>query len=291
MNEAVAPSLLADGGGVREDAYAVSLEMFEGPLDLLLHLVRRHELDVLDIPIAFVTEKYIEYLDFARAVDIEIAGEYLVMAATLAYLKSRELLPKDGELEGGEGEEGPDPREELVRRLIEYERFRHAGAELYGRPLRGRDVFTRGGEIDVEPLEPELAPVTLFRLAEAYGRVLDRAKVAKNHEVLLERITVRQRIEQLGILLIEQDEVEFEGLFLSRTWSSEDELRNVLVVTLMSLLEMVKLGLIGVHQAHGSESLTLRRRAEADRMREVVEDYREDEGEEGPDIVLGGETP
>src|SRR5690606_34227234 len=166
---------IADGVRSRP-TYAVSLEMFEGPLDLLLHLVRRHELDILDIPIAFITEKYIEYIGFARSLDIEIAGEYLLMAATLAFLKSRELLPTTpgAEDEGEEEEDGVDPREELIRRLIEYERFREAGAELGSRPLFGRDVFPRGGDPDVILPEPGLAPVTLFRLAEAYNRVLDR---------------------------------------------------------------------------------------------------------------------
>src|SRR5690606_34851494 len=143
--------LIGDGVSLRE-TYAVNLEIFEGPLDLLLHLVRRHELDILDIPIAFVTEKYVEYLAFARALDIEIAGEYLVMAATLAYLKSRELLPRDPEAEEEpEDDEGEaaDPREELIRRLLEYERFRAAGDELDARPVVGRDVFGRGGDVDV----------------------------------------------------------------------------------------------------------------------------------------------
>ena len=185
---ALRPSTDSMADGVRtRTTYAVSLDMFEGPLDLLLHLVRRHELDILDIPIAFVTEKYIEYIGFARSLDIEIAGEYLLMAATLAFLKSRELLPPvAGEDEEAEDEQdGVDPREELIRRLIEYERFREAGDELGSRPLFGRDVFPRGGDPDIPLPDRGLAPVTLFRLAEAYNRVLDRAKVREDHEVVI----------------------------------------------------------------------------------------------------------
>ncbi|NVB42169.1 segregation/condensation protein A [Pseudenhygromyxa sp. WMMC2535] len=281
-------AVIADGVRSRE-SYAVSLEVFEGPLDLLLHLVRRHELDILDIPISFIATKYIEYISFARSLDIEIAGEYLVMAATLAFLKSRELLPPspEEEEEGEEDEdEGIDPREELIRRLIEYERFREAGAELDGRPLFGRDVFPRGAAIDVETLEPGLAPVTLFKLAEAYSRILDRAKVNQEHEVVIERVTIRQRMVQLGDMLAVTPRVSFEGLFLSRTWSNERELRQMLVVTLMSVLEMVKLGVLGVHQAGGSDALELERVGEVDHLREVVSMFRE-EGEEEPPLPEG----
>jgi len=276
---------MADGVHTRT-TYAVSLEMFEGPLDLLLHLVRRHELDILDIPIAFITEKYIEYIGFARSLDIEVAGEYLLMAATLAFLKSRELLPvAPGEDEEAEDEdEGVDPREELIRRLIEYERFREAGDELNNRSLFGRDVFPRGGEPDVNLPDRGLAPVTLFRLAEAYNRVLDRAKVAEDHEVVIEAVTVRQRMHQLSLLLNRDARIGFEGLFLSQVWGSERELRQMLVVTLMSVLEMVKLGLLGIHQAQGSDTLELERAVDAAVMTEAVSEFRE-EGEELDELM------
>lgn len=271
---------IADGVRSRI-TYAVSLDLFEGPLDLLLHLVRRHELDILDIPIAFITEKYIEYISFARSLDIEIAGEYLLMAATLAFLKSRELLPASPlvDEDSEDEEEGVDPREELIRRLIEYERFREAGDELGSRPLFGRDVFPRGGDPDVILPEPGLAPVTLFRLAEAYNRVLDRAKIREDHEVEIEPITVRQRMQQLTLLFASAPKIQFESLFLEQVWSSERELRQMLVVTLMSVLEMVKLGLLGVHQAQGSETLELERTVAVDAMSEAVAVFRE-EGEE-----------
>jgi segregation and condensation protein A len=293
MNENRVLDSIADGVTIRQ-GYAISMEMFEGPLDLLLHLVRRHELDVLDIPIAFITEKYVEYLEFARALDIEVAGEYLVMAATLAFLKSRELLPPDPNAEELEEavEEGVDPREELIRRLIEYERFRNAGDELNSRPLQGRDVFERGGNIEVEPLDPGLAPITLFKLAEAYNRVIDRARINAEHEVQLEPISVQQRMRQLSLMLRDARSLDFENMFLEREWSSEDELRGMLVVTLMSVLEMVKLGLLTIHQPQGSTSLMLERQVDAERMDGAIESYEEDEelGAEGslPEIVSHG---
>ena len=290
---APATDSIADGVGVRS-TYAVNLDVFEGPLDLLLHLVRRHELDVLDIPISFIAEKYIEYISFARSLDIEVAGEYLLMAATLAFLKSRELLPpvagEDDEQE--EEEDGVDPREELIRRLIEYERFRDAGFALAERPISGRDVFPRGGDLSIVPPEPGLAPVTLFRLAEAYNRVLDRAKINAEHEVVIERVTVRQRMRQLSDLLKSRPKLSFEQLFLQQTWSSEQELRQMLVVTLMSVLEMVKLGVLGVHQAQGSDALELERSVEVEKLEEIVADFRgDDEDEQEDPAEVEAESP
>jgi segregation and condensation protein A len=263
-------SLAGEG---RAAIYSVALELFEGPLDLLLHLVRRHELDILDIPIAFVAEKYLEYLDLMRSLDLEVAGDYLVMAATLAWLKSRELLPSapSEEQATSEDEEGEDPREALIRRLVEYERFKSAASELDALPVAGRDVFARGADIDVPPMDPGLAPVTLFRLAEAYYRVLTRAKIAKSHDVTIEAVTVAQRMQQLTLMLDERQEFEFEALFLSRTWSSERELRGMLVVTLMSVLELVKLGVARVQQVPDSTAIRVYRLIASEEARRLVE--------------------
>ncbi|MCY1058299.1 segregation/condensation protein A [Nannocystis sp. SCPEA4] len=265
--------------GTSSPIYSVELEVFEGPLDLLLHLVRKHELDILDIPIAFVAEKYLEYLDVMRQLDLEIAGDYLVMAATLAYLKSRELLPPEpraGEAGQSEEEEGEDPREALIRRLVEYERFKQAAAELDSLPVSGRDVFARGAELVMPPIDPGLAPVSLFNLAEAYYRVLTRAKVKSTHEVQIEAVTVAQRIKQLALILDEKPHFEFEELFLGRTWNSERELRAMLVVTLMSILEMVKLGVAGVQQPHDTPNIRIYRRASAEQTQAALADYDED---------------
>ncbi|MCY1006422.1 segregation/condensation protein A [Nannocystis pusilla] len=265
--------------GAASPIYSVELEVFEGPLDLLLHLVRKHELDILDIPISFVAEKYLAYLDVMRQLDLEIAGDYLVMAATLAYLKSRELLPPEpraGEAGQSEEEEGEDPREALIRRLVEYERFKQAAAELDSLPVSGRDVFARGAELVMPPIDPGLAPVSLFNLAEAYYRVLTRAKVKSTHEVQIEAVTVAQRIKQLALILDEKPHFEFEELFLNRTWNSERELRAMLVVTLMSILEMVKLGVAGVQQPVDSTAIRIYRRASAQETQQALADYDED---------------
>ncbi len=259
-------------------ACEVELPQFEGPLDLLLHLVRRHELDILDIPIAFVCEKYLEYLEFMRALDLEVAGDYLVMAATLAYLKSRELVPQDPTQDDPTlalAGEGPDPRADLIARLLEYQKYREAAAQLDRLPISGRDVFDRGGAVDVPPLDAGLAPITLYRLAEAYHRVLERARVLKSHEVVLERVSVASRMQQLTMTLIDRSRFDFEELFLERSWASEGELRAMLIVTLMSVLELVRLGVARVHQPEGSESILVERAATEDEARQALAGYDE----------------
>lgn len=270
------PSMLGAVGETR--SWLLELPDFEGPLDLLLHLVRRHELDILDIPISFVTEKYLEYLAFMQALDLEVAGDYLVMAATLAYLKSRELVPTEPSevAEDGQGEdEGPDPREELIARLLEYQKYRAAASDLDQLPIQGRDVFSRGGRIELPPVDPGLAPLTLFRLAEAYNRVLDRARIHKSHEVVMETVSVAQRMQQLTSMLIERQRFDFESLFLGRSWSSEAELRSMLVVTLMSILELSKLGVIFVHQETGAEGIVVERKATPEEAKQAIAGYDE----------------
>jgi len=283
-------------GEAKAAIYSVELDLFEGPLDLLLHLVRRHELDILDIPIAFVAEKYLEYLHLMRSLDLEVAGDYLVMAATLAWLKSRELLPqgpREGEQASADDEEGEDPREALIRRLVEYERFKSAAAELDALPISGRDVFARGADIEVPPMDAGLAPVTLFRLAEAYYRVLTRAKINKTHDVTIELVTVAQRMQQLTLMLDQRQEFDFEGLFLGRTWGSEHELRTMLVVTLMSVLELVKLGVARVQQVPDTDAIRVYRLAVSDDARKLLETYDEEQsfGAPAPDDPLAAAAP
>ncbi|MBC8070362.1 MAG: segregation/condensation protein A, partial [Deltaproteobacteria bacterium] len=275
-SDASGAAIEAPGGG--DGRIDIELPQFEGPLDLLLHLVRRHELDILDIPISFVCEKYLEYLEFMRALDLETAGEYLVMAATLAYLKSRELLPsqpEDAEIAKTLSEGGGDPRTELIARLLEYQSYRDAAERLDRLPLSGRDVFDRGSVVDIPALDSGLAPITLYRLAEAYQRVLERARVLKSHEVVLERVSVASRMQQLTVVLIERSRFDFEQIFLERSWASEQELRAMLIVTLMSVLELVRLGVARVHQPEGSETLLIERAATAEEAERALAGYDE----------------
>ena len=151
----------------KEDIYRVSLPAFEGPLDLLLHLIKVNEIDIYDIPIALVTEQYLEYLDLMREFNIDIAGDYLVMAATLAYIKSRMLLPVAPTADGEEEE--ADPRQELVRRLLEYQRFKKAAEELNRKALVGRDLFTRSGGEEIVDAEVEEASLFHLRIDDFFS--------------------------------------------------------------------------------------------------------------------------
>jgi segregation and condensation protein A len=239
--------------------YTVSLPVFEGPLDLLLHLVKKHELDVLDIPVSFITEKYLEYLDLMRRTNLDIAGEYLLMAATLVHLKSRELLPTpDPSQDEGMGEDGEelDPRQELIRRLLEYQKYKDAAAELDDRPVVGRNVWLRGSSIDDE-IPEEQAPLeetSVFKLLEALADVLAKARVKLTHEVIVDRLSITDRINQLV------DRLDAEGTFTFRSCFdlgaegaevAEAQLKHEVVVTFLAILEMTRLKLIRITQGEG----------------------------------------
>jgi segregation and condensation protein A len=240
--------------------YKVELDVFEGPLDLLLHLVRKHELDILDIPIAFVTEKYLEYLDLMQGLNVDVASEYLVMAATLALIKSRELLPPDPNQvdEEGEPEEEIDPRAELIRRLLEYQKYKEAAGHLGERPVVGRNVWTRGApqeEALAENVDPDilapLAEVPVIKLIEALARALDRAKVKIEHTVNVDRLSVSERINQLVDRLENEKSFSFLSCFrfLNENFAvSVAEVRHEAVVTFLAMLELAKLGIIRVSQ-------------------------------------------
>jgi len=235
------PIALSAESGVRID-----LPFFEGPLDLLLYLVRRHELSILDIPIRFVTEKYLEHLDLMRELNLDIAADYLVMAATLTYLKSRELLPPDPmELADDAQEDGVDPRAELIRRLLEYQKYKDAAERLAARPTLGRDVFSRGPVASGDaPADEPLAEVGLFALLDALGRVLGRAGAQITHDVVVDRISVLERIHQICDLLDAGSPRSFEELLEA----GEDSTRSFIIATFLALLEMARLRMIRVQQ-------------------------------------------
>jgi len=262
-----------------ESGYQVNLDVFEGPLDLLLHLVRKHELSILDIPIAFVTEKYLEYLDAMAGLDIDIAGEYLLMAATLCHIKSRELLPSPEPLEEdaeGEEEAEVDPRGDLIRRLLEYQKYKEAAQQLGQRPVVGRNVWGRGAPTEeavgegVDPqAEAPLAPFPVHKLIEAFDRVMRQAKVKVSHNVLIDRLSVSQKIAELTDRLEAEGRFAFTSMFSfirNGVARSMEEIRHEAVVTFLALLEMAKLRLIGLAQ-HADEEIYIERAVEDLRAR------------------------
>ena len=223
------------------EGYRVKLEIFEGPLDLLLHLIKKNEVEIADISMAMITEQYLEYLNIINGLNIDVAGEFLVMASTLLHIKSQMLLPVE-ETEGENDEDGPDPREELIQRLLEYQRYKEAAEELRERSLLGRDVFTRqAGQIAID-YDPGLEQVSLFQLVSAFEKVLKEAQIEHIHEIAIERVTVRERLIFVMELLEKSPSLPFEDLF------ADVATRDGLVATFLAILELIRMQILKIRQ-------------------------------------------
>lgn len=229
-----------------ESDYKVKLEVFEGPLDLLLYLIKKEEVDIYDIPIERITNQYMEYLTLMQMLNLEVAGEFLVMAATLMYIKSRMLLPADQQVTDTEAEEGEDPRWELIRQLVEYKKFKDAALQLGQREEQQANIFSRrspdlGIEIDKDV---PLAEVGIFDLINAFNDVLKKASARDDfHEILEERFTVSDKIEEILYTLRNRSEMIFSELFANASSRTE------IVVTFLALLELIRLKRLKVQQA------------------------------------------
>ena len=276
-------------------AYRVELPEFEGPLDLLLHLCKTHEINVVDLPIAFITEKYLAYLETVQSMSVEGAAEYLVMAATLAYLKARELVPNPEPLEvaSEDGDELGDPREELIRRLLEYQKYKAAAEQLGGRPIDGRNIFARGMKIDAVAGPGELAEHSVWKLIESFADLLQKAGKHTAHDVVVDRVSLSERINQI-VDRLQSSGGSFRFDTMIDLSLSEIEVRNQLVVTLLAILELAKLRVIRVLQDTQSElffiaqregsSLDVARRAQATSdIDSLAAQVAEESGEELPE--------
>jgi segregation and condensation protein A len=240
-----------------DDAYQVKLEAFTGPMDLLLHLIRKHQINIYDIPIALIAQQYLEYLSLMKTLNLSLAGEFLVMAATLLYIKSRMLLPKEEKAET-EDEEGLDPRSELVRQLIEYERFKDAAGTLVARERIWRESFWRDPlPLPVESVDEEDIPtedLQLFDLLSAFQEVLDRAPTEQLLEMSKETWTVQERIQVILEQLEGEATIPFEGLF-EQHWS-----RPLVIATFLALLELVRMNLVRLFQGEWLGPIQVTRR-------------------------------
>jgi segregation and condensation protein A len=243
------------------DAFVIALPNFEGPLDLLLHLIREHKLDILDIPIALITEKYLAHLERMREIDLDIAGEFLVMASTLLHLKSRMLLPREDQPGGQEAlsaaEEARDPRAELVRRLLEYQKYRAAAEQLAGNDILDRDVFPRRVPVEEVPLDDDevgLQEISVYKLIEALDRVLAALVPKKQHEVTRERLSLSAAMYRIADAVRAAGPGGSVGFF---SLFSEARVRSDVIITFLALLEMCKLKLLRVFQAEGAEEILI----------------------------------
>ena len=230
--------------------YTVKLDSFEGPMDLLLHLVKTNEVDIYHLPIATITDQYLEYVGIFEELDLDIAGEYLVMAATLMYLKSKLLLPVD---ETEEDEPIDEVEADLVRQLAEYQRFREAGEELRDRMLLGRDVFRRQPsppDRDEEE-DPGLQAVDLANLFEALRRVLAQAAARKPHRLSGEEVSVADAVTAMVDRLRSVERLEFDRLF------GNTPSRPYIIATFIGLLELIKLRIVSFEQESAGATIYL----------------------------------
>ena len=231
--------------------FRIELPNFEGPLDLLLHLIRKHELDILDLPISFITDKYLEYLGLMENMNLDIASEYLVMAATLAHIKSKMLLPRPPEDQDDDELDELDPRAELIRRLLEYQKYKTVAADLGVRAIAGRDVFSRGTPPPAADGPAPLAQVSVFKLLDALKKIAKRVNATFSLEVDAERMSIQDRIGDLVELLRERRRCRFDELFEDVSTSYD------LVVTFLALLEMAKMRLASIYQTYHEEPIYL----------------------------------
>lgn len=240
-------------------SYQIKLEVFEGPLDLLLHLIKKNEVNIYDIPISLLTRQYLDYIGLMEEFNLEIAGEFLLMAATLTYIKSRMLLPQEEKTGVDELEE--DPREELVRRLLEYKRFKEAAEELGKKEDIWRDVFyqghdpEKGTEVENEEIMLE---VGIFELIDAFRDILQRMPDRKTLEIVSEELTVRGRMTAVV------ERLEAEGRNGITLWEllDNDTTKRSIILTFLAILELAKMRLIRLLQVEDRETIRVFRSEE-----------------------------
>lgn len=227
--------------------YEVKLEIFEGPLDLLIHLIHKNEVDIFDIPIATITDQYLEYLDIMKALNIDVAGDFLVMASTLVYIKSKMLLP-------AKEDEEEDPRIEITRPLLEYMRFKEIAGELSDREILDRDVFARQLSPEflakIQDEDPQL-DVNLFQLMDAFKRIMDQRLPGAQLKLKLAQWSIKEKTEVIIALLKKRGPIFFHEIF------DADRTVSELIVTFLALLELVHIGLIQIFQPTAESEIRL----------------------------------
>jgi segregation and condensation protein A len=259
----------------RRDSYRVKLEIFEGPLDLLLYLIKKDEIDIYDIPIARITEQYLAYLELMQELDISVAGDFLVMASTLIYIKSKMLLPPDPKVDGEE-DLGEDPRAELIERLLEYQKFKSAAQMLYSRGEIESACYTRG-PLETDSSNPEVS-TTLFDLLRVFREVLKRAEAEIEMEIARDEMTIAEKLAQIHAMLEERERINVRELFeMSRS-------KRELIITFLALLELVKEWKIYLIQDEPFGDIFASRRADAPQVDE--EEPAEEGDNSGTDLSL-----
>ena len=249
--------------------YKCKLKIFEGPLDLLLHLLKEQKMDICDIPIAEITKQYMQYLEMMQELNLELVGEYLVMAAELTRIKSKTLLPSPEMNEEGDFGGGEDPRSELMRRLREYQRYRDAAFELRMKEHDRQQVFSRGGELEIEEdsENSELMDATVFDLFTAYQKILDSKSFEKDYEIEITEMSVTDRMQYILDILNSSDSVTFESFFTVLNNKQE------IIVTFLGILELMRLKLMRVQQSQHFETIRIYKSADQKTQDDILQEY------------------
>ena len=232
--------------------YQCDLDIFEGPLDLLLHLIKEQKMDIYDIRVAEITKQYLEYLDLLSELNLEMVGEYLIMAAELTKIKSKTLLPAQETEEDVLAASGEDPRAELMRRLLEYQRYKEAAFELRQKEYNQQQLFTRIGEVEIDDSEEEvLIEANVFDLLTAFQKVLKEKAFVKDYEIKVTTLSVSDRIGDVMEILNASESVTFASLFTVLNTRQE------VIVTFLAILELMRMQLIRSQQAKQFEAIRL----------------------------------
>ena len=252
--------------------YQFKLDIFEGPLDLLLHLIKEQKMDIYDIPLVDVTRQYLEYIDLMQDMNLELAGDYLVMAAELARIKSKELLPAPPGEEGAE--EGEDPRAELTRRLLEYQRYKNVASKLREREIDRQQLFSRGQEMVLEDSEGEdLVDASVFDLFSAFKNVLEQKSFRRDYEMKITTLSVSKRIERVLDILNERDSMAFDSLF------EDSNTQEEVIATFLALLELMRMNLVRVQQIESYEAIRIYLTSDRESQQEALKIFQDSESE------------
>ena len=261
-------------------SYQCKLDIFEGPLDLLLHLIKEQKMDVYDIPIAQITRQYMEYLGVMQELNLELVGEYLVMAAELTRIKSKILIPAPETNEEFDAGSGEDPRAELMRRLKEYQRYRDAAFELRLKEHDRQQVFVRGGQIAIDgnTEERELVDASVFDLLKAYQKILDNKLFEKDYEVEITEMSVTDQIQHIIEILNASESVTFESLFTVLNTKQE------VVVTFLAILELMRLKLLRVQQDRNFETIRIYKDEYQEALEAIMLEYHQSIGSDSCEL-------
>lgn len=250
-------------------SHQFKVDVFEGPLDLLLYLIKEQKMDIYDIPIATITRQYLDYLELIQDLNLELAAEYLIMAAELTRIKSRMLLPatETGEEDAAEAA-GADPRDELARRLLEYQRFKEAAFELRKREYDHNQMFSRHGVIPIEDEVSEaLVDANVFDLLAAFQKIIKQKDFKKDYEIKITTLSVEDRIKYILEILNASESATFDSLFTAVNSKQE------VVVLFLALLEVMRMGLVRIQQVREFDAIRLYKTADREKQEEVLQNY------------------